>query len=76
MVGRPKIVFSKCIGNFFSFRVMNLIRYLDKWRENIYPYGGSYYEQPNKFVEVMDLIHNLVVEKQTAKEELSKKYKR
>ena len=68
MKGRPKIVYSKCIGNFYSFRVRDLVGYLGIYNKNIYPYAGSYYDQPAKFVEAMELVQNLHIQKQEEKE--------
>ena len=76
MTSWPKILYSKCIGNFFDFRAMNLINYFHKYNKNAFPYKGSYYEQPNKFIEVMDLIGSLLSQDQAEKEEKLKKYKR
>jgi hypothetical protein len=67
MDGRPKIVYKRCIGNFFSFKVMDLIRYSGKYSKNIFPYKGSYYDQPNKFVESMELVQNLIMQKESEK---------
>lgn len=76
MTGWPKIVYSKCIGNFFDYRAMELIRYHSKFKDGIYPYHGSYYEQPAKFVEVMDLVQNLIMQKQSEMKATLSKYKR
>ena len=68
MAGSPKIIYSKCIGNFYSRNSMELIRYLSKFKENIFPYSGKYYDQPNKFVESLELVNNLIEQKQKEKE--------
>jgi hypothetical protein len=74
MVGSPKVVYEECIGNFYSYRARELIRYLSKYRENINPYKGSYYEQPSKFVESMELVQNLYIQKETEQQQQMKKY--
>ena len=72
----PKIVYSKCIGNFFNYKAMDLIRYAGKWRENIFPYDGNYYNLPSKFVESMELVQNLLMEQQSEKEKKMESFKR
>lgn len=76
MAGRPKILYSRCIGNFFNFEAMELIRLLSKYQQNIYPYSGGYYEQPSKFVEAMNLIDNLLSEHKAEQESALKKARR
>jgi hypothetical protein len=74
MKGRPKIKYSKCIGNYFNFSSMELVRYYAKFKENVFPYNGSYYEQPNKFVEAMELVQNLFMEHKEQKEATLKRF--
>ena len=76
MKGSPKVVYAKCIGNFFNFKAMELVKYLGMYDKNLFPYPGTYYEQPNKFVEAMELVQNLYIENQTEKEQKLKRYKR
>lgn len=68
MANSPKIIYNRCIGNFYSNNSMELIRYLSKFKKDIFPYPGSYYEQPNKFVESLELINNLIEQKQKERE--------
>ncbi len=76
MAGRPKINYKRCIGNYFCFKSMDLIRYFGKWKTNLFPYVGAYYEQPAKFVESMELIDNLTMQKNSERENQLKGYKR
>ena len=69
MIGSPKILFKKCIGNFFDNKSMDLIKYFSKYKAGMMPYNGSYYDQPNKFVELMELVDNLVEQNNKEREE-------
>lgn len=60
----PKIMYRKCIGNYFNNYWASIINMSDKWDNGIMPFSGSYYDQPAKFVEVMNLIYNLRSENQ------------
>jgi hypothetical protein len=76
MAGRPRILYYKCIGNFFSFSAMGLIRLISKFQDNIFPYDGAFYEQPAKFVESMQLIDNLLSEHKESQAQALKRAKR
>jgi len=76
MRGRPKVVFSRCIGNFFDFQIFNFISFLTKWQNGQLYFPGSYSEQPAKFVELMSLVQNLYMEDQAIKEKQAQKYRR
>lgn len=62
MKGHAKILYNHCPARFFNAGVAGLISYNDKFQSGIMPFDGGYYEQPAKFVEIMDLVHNLINE--------------
>ena len=76
MGGAAKISYKTCIANFKDFGVVDLISFHEQYEKGIMPYAGGYMEQPSKFVEIMDLVHNLKSEYGSEKEALLKKYKR
>lgn len=71
--GMPKIKFYKCIGNFVSPYFKTLINEADFFEKGIFHYPGTLNDQPAKFVEVMNLIHNL---KRDYESEINKKVNR
>jgi len=73
MVGYPKIIYNKCLGNFVDYNVVEFINFNDRFLAGQMYYPGSYSEQPAKFVEAMDLIHNLFKEhEQVVKKRMGK----
>lgn len=77
MKGCAKIVYHQCPARFFNPAISELISFSEKFSSGIMPYSGSYFEQPSKFVEIMDLIYNLINEyKQERKKTLEKHGKR
>lgn len=77
MKGSARILYHTCPANFNNSGTAVLINYLDQYSKGIMPYAGGLLEQPAKFVEIMDLVHNLNSEHQIKREAiLSKRYKR
>lgn len=70
--GNPTVNYTKCIGNYFNGFWANLINYLPQYEKGVLPFEGSLMNQPSKFVEVMDLVHNLIREKETETEQQAK----
>lgn len=66
--GNPKILYRNCIGNYYDNYFASLINYYNKYNNGILPFNGGLFEQPSKFVEVMELVHNLINENNTSKE--------
>jgi hypothetical protein len=66
--GNPAIKYNKCIGNYYFGQWTTLINYYPKWEQGILPYDGGYFDQPLKFVEAMELVHNLISENTASKE--------
>jgi hypothetical protein len=62
MAGQRKIDYFTCIGNLYSPYWASIINYYEKYSKGIMPYSAGYFELPAKFVEVMDLVHNLISE--------------
>lgn len=62
MKGRSKILYYKCPALFYNSHVADLINYSASWEKGIMPYEGSYMSQPAKFVELMELVNNLMSE--------------
>jgi len=71
--GNPRVNFTKCIGNYYNAFWANLINYHPKYEKGLLPFDGSLMNQPAKFVEVMALVHNLVIEKDNEKEQQAKR---
>jgi hypothetical protein len=65
--GNPKISYNTCVGNFYFAYWASLINYYPDYEKGILPYSGSFFEQPAKFVEAMQLIHNLIRENENQK---------
>lgn len=60
--GNPKILYYNCIGNHYYGQWASIINYYPQYKDGILPFSGGLMEQPAKFVEVMDLVHNLIRE--------------
>lgn len=60
----PTVKYKNCIGNHFYAKWSGIINFYEKYNSGILPFSGGFMEQPAKFVEVMELVHNLIVEKQ------------
>ena len=71
-LGNPKVLYNKCVGNYYNGFWANLINYHPQYEKGLLPFEGSLMSQPAKFVEVMALVHNLVREKETEKEKQAK----
>lgn len=66
--GNPAIEYFNCIGNHYYGQWSGIINYYPKWEKGILPFSGGYSEQPAKFVEIMDLVHNLIKENEQESE--------
>ena len=66
--GNPSVLYKNCIGNHYNGMWASMINYSPKYLEGILPFSGGLMDQPTKFVEVMDLVHNLVRENQQSRE--------
>ena len=71
--GNPQVNFTQCIGNYYGAFWANLINYYPQYEKGLLPFEGSLMNQPSKFVEVMSLVHNLIREKDTEKEQQAKR---
>lgn len=60
--GNPTIKYTKCVGNYYFGMWSNYINFYPKYESGIMAFSGGLMEQPAKFVEVMDLVHNLIEE--------------
>jgi len=74
--GNPKVNYFNCIGNHFYARWSTLINYYPDYKDGIMPFSGGKFEQPSKFVDVMDLVHNLIKENEKNIEQQEKLRKR
>lgn len=70
--GNPTILYNKCIGNSYNGYWGTLINYYPKYKEGIMLYDGNLADQPSKFVDVMNLIDNLVRESESENERKEK----
>lgn len=66
--GNPIINYNNCVGNHFFSTWTSIINYYSKFSSGILAYDGGYMEQPAKFVEVMELVHNLIRENEQTTE--------
>lgn len=60
----PKIKYKNCIGNHYHGGWGMFINFISKYNEGSLPFEGGLMEQPAKFVDVMNLVHNLISEKE------------
>ncbi len=74
MSGSAVILYSTCPANFKNIGTTILINHYSKYKTGIMPYSGGIMEQPAKFVEVMDLVQNLIEELETKKEITAKRF--
>lgn len=74
MEGSQKIIYYKCPALLYSRPAADLINYYDVFNKGILPYKGTYYEQPAKFVELMELVNNLIEENKQSNEKKKQKY--
>lgn len=75
MTGYPKIIYNKCIGNFFDFNALEYIKFFTKYKENMLPFDCGYYDLPSKFVDIMNLVQNLISQKESEDQETLKRIK-
>lgn len=57
--GEIQFNYTRCVGNFYSYPVESFVNSLDFYEKGVMTYPGSLSEQPAKFVELMQLLHNL-----------------
>jgi len=74
MLGAPDIVYYKCPANFQDNGARKYMMLYENYEKGLMPYYGGVLEQPAKFVELMELVHNLKNEYQTTRDEQLKKY--
>lgn len=60
--GNPSILYKNCIGNHYYGKWASIINYYNMYEKGIMPFKGGLMDQPAKFVEIMDLVHNLIKE--------------
>lgn len=60
--GNPKILYKKCIGNYYNGFYAAFINDFKHFKENQLPFSGGLYEQPAKFAELFNLVNNLIRE--------------
>lgn len=70
----PKINYYTCPSNLYDGEWAGLIDLYEWWQKGVMPYSGSLIEQPNKIVEVMNLVHNLIEEDRQKKERVAKQF--
>lgn len=58
----PKLLYYTCIGNLYDAYWASMINFNSKWADGIMPFDGGYMNLPSKFVEVMNLVDNLIRE--------------
>jgi hypothetical protein len=66
--GNPLILFDNCPGNHFNNYWSYWINYTDQYDKGMLPFPGTILEQPSKFVDLMNIVHNLKSEDQQIKE--------
>lgn len=76
MSGYTPILYKRCPANYADFGYMAIINLYHQYEKGIMPYEGGLLNQPAKFVDLMDLVHNLIEEKQFEHQEKIKKYSR
>lgn len=74
MAGNLTIKYSTCPANLFNSGTLSLINMVGSFNEGIMPYEGGLFEQPAKFVEVMELVHNLKEEYNSEQDKKLSKY--
>jgi len=60
--GNPGLNYFNCVGNHYYGEWATLINYNQDYSKGIMPFTGGFFEQPAKFVEVMNLVDNLIAE--------------
>ena len=68
-------IFHRCPGNFVRYEVKSFINTYNRMQNGILPFEGGYFDQPNKIVEILNLIDGYYQDKQ-AKENATEKRKR
>lgn len=74
MEGSPNIMFNTCVANFKNSGAVEFINIEKSFSEGVMPFSGGILEQPSKFVELMELVHNLKIEHQKEMEKKLEKY--
>lgn len=62
--------FYKCLGNYYNESVLYWMKAQRLFESGIMPFSGSLFEQPNKAIEIFDLIldHNNKIQEQQMKQ--------
>lgn len=58
----PKVLYNKCIGNYYNGYFAVFINDYIKFKEGLLPFEGGLYDQPAKFAELYSLVDNLIRE--------------
>lgn len=66
-MGNPKILYKKCVGNYYFGEWVSIINYYPNYEKGVMPFSGGLFDQPSKFVECMSLVHNLIRENEHEK---------
>ena len=74
MAGNLTVGYSTCPANLFNSGTLSLINMVNDYDKGVLPYSGGVFEQPAKFVEVMELVHNLKEEYNQEQEKKLSKY--
>lgn len=64
-----KISYSTCIGNFYNASVIHLLTAFAAYENGVMPYSGSLMDQPNKVIEVFEMIANIKQDKLKQREQ-------
>lgn len=71
-----KIIYDSCIPNYRDNEWLDIINFYSRFNSGQLYYEGSYADQPAKFVESINLIDNLIREKQDKNDRILKGLKR
>jgi hypothetical protein len=55
------IKYYRCPANFANFSIMHFIDMVKHFRNGVMPFSGSMMEQPNKVIEVLNLIDRILI---------------
>lgn len=71
--GNPGVKYRSCIGNYYDGQWGAFINSYKWYEKGIFPYPGSFFEQPSKYVEAMSLVETLMEEDAKRKEDTIKR---
>lgn len=70
---KNRIFFKSCIGNYYSHSVIPLLKVWAHFEQRgIMPYDGALLDQPNKIIEVFDVMTEIKADKIKANESANK----